>query len=263
MATRKVIRSITDLLSDIAYRKRRAAQVRFAGTPPGRESPRDVYLAACASIGAHLEEDFGFKYAKSGPHARRRSGDFVFQISFQSSAHNVAEEHVALWIHGNVWSPRLKKWRQSQPLLHAWDYVAGGQLGNLQADHCWLEWDLADPQKRDGVIRDAIEAIEELALPYFATFESLPSLFELLQKGDFPAMDIDRVVEFLMCFSDKSTARSAAANSLTRRPDLVRAYQDEYQRYAERGLGSEHLSSGHAKELAFASHAFHFGDLTV
>jgi hypothetical protein len=143
MATRKETRSIADLVADVAYRKRRAAQVRFAGTSPGQESPRDVYLAACASIGAYLDESFGFKYSKSGPHARRRSGDFTFQISFQSDRNNVAGERVGLWIHGNVWSSRLKKWRESQPLLHPFDYVAGGQFGNLQLNHCWLDWDLA------------------------------------------------------------------------------------------------------------------------
>jgi hypothetical protein len=76
MATRKETRSIADLVADVAYRKRRAAQVRFAGTSPGQESPRDVYLAACASIGAYLDESFGFKYSKSGPHARRRTSPF-------------------------------------------------------------------------------------------------------------------------------------------------------------------------------------------
>src|SRR6516164_8329490 len=115
MEARKETRSIADLISDVAYRKRRAAGARFAGTPPGQESPRDVYLAACASIGAYLEQSFGFTYSKSGPHTRRRSGDFTFQISFQSDRNNVAGERVGLWIHGNVQSTRLKKWRESQP----------------------------------------------------------------------------------------------------------------------------------------------------
>ncbi len=262
MAARKETRSIADFVSDVAYRKRRAAQARFGGTPPGQEAPRDVYLAGCASIGWYLEESFGFKYSKSGPHARRRSGDFTFQISFQSSRHNVPGEHVNLCIHGNVSSARIKKWRESQPLLHPFDYVAGGQIGNLQANHCWLDWELADPGKRDESIRDAIKAIEELAFPYFAKFEDLPPLFELLVKEDLPAMTIDRVVEFLMCFANQSRARLAAASFLKRRPDLVRAYQRDYERYTERGLDSEH-PSGYAKQLAFASHAFKFGDLTA
>src|SRR5271166_3109415 len=109
MKARKEIRSIAEFVADVAYRKRRAAQARFAGTQPGQESPRDVYQAACASIGLHLEDSFGFYFAKSGPHARRRAGDFTFQVSFQSDQNNVSGERVGLWIHGNVLSSRLKK----------------------------------------------------------------------------------------------------------------------------------------------------------
>jgi hypothetical protein len=261
MAARKETRSIADLIADTAYRKHRAAQARFAGTPPGQESPRDVYLAACASIGSHLEESFGFIFSKTGPHARRRSGDFTFQIRFQSDRDNIAGERVGLWVHGNVSSSKIKKWRESQPLLHASDHVAGGQLGNLQSNHCWLDWDLADATKRDEVVRDAICAIEDLALPYFARFEDLPSLFKLLVNEDLPAMDIEDVIQFLICFADPSTARSATANFLKRRPDLISEYRRDFERYVERGLGSRH-PSGYADQLAFASRAFSFGDLT-
>lgn len=262
MAARKEIRSIAEFISDVAYRKQRAAQARFAGTPPGREVPREVYLAACASIGTHLADSFGFKYAKSGPHARRRSGEFTFEVSFQSSVHNVAGEHVSLWIHGHVSSAKIKKWRESQPRLSPHDHVAGGQIGNLQTNHRWLDWDLADAAKRDDVIRDAIQAIEELAFPYFAKFEDLSSLVKLLINHDLPAMTIDRAVEFLMCFADQPTARIAATNFFQRRPDLIHAYQRDFQRYAEHGLDSSH-PSGYAKHLAFASHVFKFGDLTA
>jgi hypothetical protein len=74
-------------------------------------------------------------------------------------------------------------------------------------------------------------------------------------------MSIDGVVEFLMCFADQPTARLAGANFFKRRPDLVRSYRREFQKYAERGLDWA-LPSGYAKELAFASHVFRFGDLT-
>lgn len=262
MPVRKETRSISDALADVAYRKQRAALARFSGTPSGQVSSREVYLAACASIGSHLEDSYGFKYAKSGPHARRRSGEFTFQISFQSSHNNVSGEHVALWIHGNVWSPRIKKWRASQGLGDSFDYVAGGQIGNLQTNHCWLDWDLADPIRRDEVIRDAIHVIEELAFPYFARFENLTSLFSFLVREDLPAMTIERAIEFLMCFADQSTARTAAANFLRRRPDLIRAYRRDFERYTERAI-SQFAPSGYAQQLAFASVAFGLGDLSL
>jgi hypothetical protein len=62
MAVRKESRSLRELIADVAYRKRRAAQARFAGTQTGTESSRDVYLAACASIGTHLMESYGFNF---------------------------------------------------------------------------------------------------------------------------------------------------------------------------------------------------------
>ena len=262
MPTRKETRSLTDLVADTAYRKSRAAQARFAGTPPGQEAPRNVYLAACAAIGGYLEESFGFKYAKSGPHARRRSGNFTFQISFQSSRNNIAGEHVVLWIHGNVLSSTMHKWREGHPHLHPSDFVAGGQLGNLQTDHSWLEWDLAEPRKREETIRDASKAIEDLGLSYFAKFEHLPSLFQLLAKEEMPGMTIDHVVNFLMCFADQKTAQSAAANFLKRRPDLLFQYEQSYRRYALDGPESIR-PSGYAEQLAVAAHVFRFGDLTV
>jgi hypothetical protein len=262
MPTRTETHSLADLLADVAYRKSRAAHIRFARSPAGKETPREVYLAACAAIGAHLEEMFGFKYAKSGPRARRRSGDFTFEISFQSSHHNIAGAHVVLWIHGNVWSARMNKWREGQPHVRPSDYVAGGQVGNLQTDHSWLEWNLANRRKRDKTIHDAVKVIEDLALTYFARFEDLPSLFRLLVKEEMPSMEIDRVIEFLMCFADQPTARLAAAKFLKKRRDLLQEYQQSYQRYVKDGLGSKR-PSGYAEQLAFASHAFKFGDLTV
>jgi hypothetical protein len=147
-------------------------------------------------------------------------------------------------------------------LLHAIDYVAGGQIGNLQTNHCWIDWELADPAKRDEVISDASRAIEELAFPYFAKFEDLPSLFKLVVNEDLPAMTIDRVVEFLMCFADQATARLAAASFLKRRPDLVPGYRRDFKRYAQCELNTQRLS-GYTETLAFASHAFQFGDLTA
>lgn len=264
MPPRKETRSLTELLADAAYRKSRDAQVQIAAPPPGPEAAREVYLAACTSIGMHLEESFGFKYAKSGPRARRQSGDFTFHVSFQSSHYNIAGEHVALWIHSVVRSERIKAWREGQPHLrvHLSDYVAGGQVGNLQADHDWLEWELAKRRKREERIRDAIKTIENLALPYFARFEDVPALIAMLVKEDMPSMAIDVVIEFLMCFADQPTARLAAANFLANRPELHDEYKEYYARCSKDG-GDSLRGKGYAGQLALASHAYRFGDLTT
>ena len=229
-------------------------------TTTASESPREIYLAACAEISAHFA-DRGFRFAKSGPHASKRSGDFTYQIGYQSGRRNAAGVSVTLWIHGRVLSKRLREWRSTQPRLGERDGVAGGQIGNLTHDSDWYSWNLADPTTRESTIDSAIATIESVALPYFAQFDNLPELILTLQQSDVPSMCIEGAVEFLMCFADQHAARTAAVNFLHRRPDLVRSYQRDFQRYAERGLDWSH-PSGYAKQLAFASHLFHFGDLT-
>jgi hypothetical protein len=166
-----------------------------------------------------------------------------------------------MWIHAHVFSHRLKQWRKQQPYLDASHDVAGGQIGNLQTDHAWLEWELADPNNRDSVLDDAVSTIENLAFPYFAHFDDLASLTSRLLVEDLPSMPIDCVIEFLMCFSDHQTARRSAANFLQRRPDLLQSYHREFQKYVTCGIVAAR-PSGYAQELAFASHAFEFGDLT-
>lgn len=175
-------------------------------------------------------------------------GEFTFQISFQSDRNNIAGERVGLWIHGNV--------------LHGADYYAGGQIGNLQKNHCWLDWDLADASRRVDVIRDAIRTIEELALPYFARFEDLPTLFTLLVNEDFPGTNIESLTAFLVRFADPSIARMAAANFLKRRPEFLESYRRDFQRYAKSGLDSRRPGN-FAERLAYVSHAFKLGDLTA
>jgi hypothetical protein len=224
------------------------------------ESPRENYAAACAEIAAHFS-DREYRFAKSGPHATRKSGDFTYQIGFQSSHKNVAGVSVKLWIHGTVFSKRLETWRSSHPQLRAIDYVAGGQIGNLTDDTIWHDWNLADPITRQSTIETAISTIELVAMPYFAQFDDLSVFIPKLQHSDVPSMTIDRVIEFLMCFADHHAARTAAVNFLQRRPDLARSYTRDFQRYADRGLDWSH-PSGYAKQLAFASHMFDFGDLT-
>lgn len=224
------------------------------------ESPRELYAAACAEIAGHFSRS-GYRFAKSGPHATRRHCDFTYQIGFQSSQKNVAGVTVKLWIHGTVFSKRLEIWRSSHPQLRAIDYVAGGQIGNLTADTISHDWNLAAPNTRQSTIDAAISMIEAVVLPYFAQFDDLKALLPKLQHSDVPSMPIDRVIEFLMCFADHQAAKTAGANFLKRHPNLVNSYSRDLQHYADRGLDWSH-PSGYARQLAFASHLFDFGDLT-
>lgn len=249
------------MFRDTAYRKRRAAQARQAGTAKDQEKPRDVYLGACASLGSYLTSR-GFKYARSRQRARKESGSFRFEISFSSSHHNVAGEHVCLWAYAGVYSEALRRWRESRPFSRSTDVVAAGQIGNLQPQPCWLEWELADPVRRDDALRDVIGTIEAVAFPYFARFEHLPGVVQALAAGSMPGIGfcIAGVIEFLMCFADARLARNAGVAFLCGHPKLIPGYRRAFQRYAERGL-SWRSASGTA-DLALLSHALEFGDLT-
>ncbi|TPN79450.1 hypothetical protein FJ987_11490 [Mesorhizobium sp. CU2] len=91
-----------------------------------QELPKQVFLDGCRQVSAWLEP-IGFLFAKSGPHASRRAGDWTFKISFQSSNVNVAGEYVELTVHASVCSKALKEWDEGSAWpADASDWVAGG-----------------------------------------------------------------------------------------------------------------------------------------
>lgn len=172
------------------------------------ESCRDVYLQSCASICEPFKAD-GFRYAKSGPKMSKRSGEFTFTVSFQSNRYNVAGESVEFWIHGNVHSPAMKKWRSNNQSLRKDDRVAGGQVGNLRRKYSWLVWDVASAELRGDKIQLAVEAIRTIALPYFAAFEDVPGLCERLEREEVPSMDLEDRIDFLARFATTQAVQNA------------------------------------------------------
>lgn len=253
-------RSLGDLIGDIAYRKQRAGQARFGRAPSASESPKDVYLWSCEAIAKAFESD-GYRYSKSGPHFTRKAGDFVFKVSFQSSRDNVAGEYVALWIHANVVSPTLKKWRiTNRSIRGPYDFVAGGQIGNLAEHPSWLEWNLANPQNREAEVQSAIGRIRELALAYFAEFEDPANIAAKLQRGELVGMDLMCMFDFAACFSSLAAARDVAARFLARRPDLVDEYRERMNHFRRAGL-PDGVPSGWVDQLAALSIRFELGDL--
>ena len=261
MGNRRDNYTLRALVADVAYRKRRAAVARFSGTAPGAEVPREVYLSACGTIADHLGSH-GFSYAKSGPHCRKVGDQFTYRISFQSSYHNVAGEHVSLSVHGAVLSRKFKKWLASHPELYASNYVAGGQIGNLQEEPCWVTWELSDPIDRDETIGNVIQTVDQIVLPYFARFEDIPTLVRSLVAEGCPGMSIRGVVEFLMWLGEESAARSAGKNFLRRRIDLIDAYGVAFAQSNGSDLTAP-MTGSFAENLAFVSHVFGFGDLRI
>ncbi len=254
---------LPEILSEIADRKERAAEVRFGRANVSGEAPRDVYLAGCRSIADALAPD-GFTYAKSSQTATRKHRDFAFRISFQSSHYNIAGELVALGIFAVVYSPTLKKWGKAHPNLtmERWDRVAGGQIGNLVARHSWMEWNLASPAGRDRQIADAIATIRRIALPYFALFEDVPSLVARLTVEDIPSFKPASALDFLMAFATPAAALRAARGMLRRLPEARQSYPAALARLRNDGPPS-HTPTGHGEVLAAATVLFGFPDLTL
>ncbi len=172
------------------------------------ESCRDVYLQSCASICEPFKAD-GFRYAKSGPKMSKKSGEYTFTVSFQSNRYNIPGESVKIWIHANVSSPAMKKWRTNNQSLRKDDRVAGGQVGNLRKKYSWLVWDVANADLRGDRIQCAIEAVRTIALPYFAAFEDVPALCELLEREEVPSMEIEDRIDFLARYATTRAVQNA------------------------------------------------------
>lgn len=192
------------------------------------ESCRDVYLQSCASICEPFKAD-GFRYAKSGPKMSKKSGEFTFTVSFQSSHYNSPGASVKIWSHGLVYSPAMKKWRSSNQSLRGDDCVAGGQIGNLVKKPSWLAWNVASAELRSGKIQLAIEAIRTIALPYFAAFEDVPTMCEHLEREEVPMMSIEQRIDFLACHATTQAVQNAVKQIVTEHeqyaPEITRAME--------------------------------------
>lgn len=253
-------KDIRKVISDTAKRKKRATEARFGGNACSGEMPRAVYLAGCKAIADVTGHD-GYAYAKSGPKLCRKSRDFTFQISFQSSHHNKPGELIALWIHGNVQSPTLKRWRTANPcLLKGSASVAGGQIGNLVPRHSWMEWNLAIPGERDKQIADAVATIKRLVYPYFAMFEDVPRLVRRLVNEDVPSFQPSSALDFLVCFGSQSDAQQAARNMFLRLPGARERYPTALARFRAEGL-PPYIPTVHGEALAAATIIYGFPDL--
>jgi hypothetical protein len=119
----------------------------------------------------------------------KKSGEFTFIVSFQSSRYNRPGVSVCIGIHAYVYSPAMKKWRSSNRSIGGADTcLAGGQIGNLRKKQSWMEWDVASTELRGGKIQLAIDAVRNIALPYFAAFDISRAL-NLLRRNE----QLDRV----------------------------------------------------------------------
>src|SRR5512143_161755 len=248
------MRKLTDLaaiIRETALRKQRAAQMRRSGAPEDLPEPGVVFHDACAAIGHALASD-GLRYAKSGPHLTRKAGDFTYRIRFQSSAHNVRGEYVALWIHANVLSKAIKAWRRRFAPESTWDFVAGGQIGNLESEAGWSEWNVANPENRPSVIEDAVKGIRSIVFPFFARFADQTTALSTLDQWPVPGVEIVPAIELALSYNDRGRAQALLRRFFVQYPDLVAEYRARLDEYRRTGLPT-FRSGGWAADLAKAT----------
>lgn len=253
--------SFEGLVSATARQKAEAAAARSTAT--AAEKPRDVILAACEAIAADLKSD-GFSFSRSVPKLRRTEGDFTFTVLFQSDRNNIAGKRAAVWIHAGVDSAKLAKARRSNPMPWGGDdgpdsgAVTGGQIGNLLANPTWMEWDFANQETRQSEIRDAISAIRNIILPFFALFDDPHGAVELLvqRSGLWPSS----LIQYAKVAVGHEAAE-AAGNSFLKCNPLIRQHYDEaLARFKKDGLptyrtdnGSDLAAIAVANDLDFAA----------
>jgi hypothetical protein len=133
---------------------------------------------------------------------------------------------VTLIAHTAVRSKSFKLWRASrnQP-LGSDDLVTVGQIGNLQAKPKWLEFNLANPQRRDRVISEVVELIRTIALPYFERFSNPREVIAGLISGTMPWWWEPGALEYVACFGTPSQARELLMRYIQMRPDRARNFE--------------------------------------
>jgi uncharacterized protein DUF4304 len=247
------MRKLTDIgaiVRDTAARKQRAAQMRRRPLPDNLEHPRDVFRNSCAAIGKALEPE-GFRYLKSGPALARKGPHFGHAIRFQSSAHNIRGEFVALWIHATVTSKTVGVWRKAMAGA-ANDFVAGGQIGNLEAHPGWTEWNLAAPEARAETIDQAVQAIRAIALPFLDLFSTPAAALHALGTWPHPGIEIVPAIELATSYAASELAQSLLNRFFAIRPELLGEYHERLETFRVNGP-PPYMGGGYASELAVAT----------
>lgn len=247
--TNGFFKNLRSVIDDVASRKHRAAVARTEVQRHEVEPPREVYLAACEQIAASFAVR-GFRYAKTAQRFTLSGAPFSFSVSFQSSHHNVAGEHVALSLAGRVTSRVLKAWRTRQELcFRNDDWVAGGMAHLLGTDFAYVEWDLADPVTRPQTVAEIIRFVDEVVMAYFELFTDPAGVIERLAYSAIPEFQLGSAVEFALCFGTRADAQAILDRFALERPDLVSAASRSVLRFQRDGT-PKHAVNAYAEQVA-------------
>ena len=252
----KAFEKIDDVFADTARRKEEAARARTTRSLETALAPRDVFAGACRQISEAFIAD-GYKYAKSGPHLTKNSDPFSYRISFQSSHNNIPGKHVVLWMHANVHSSRLKKWRGEQLKPYRKDgWVAGGMVHLLNRKSAMLEWELANEDNRRLVVDDAIRFIRSEVFSYFRRFDDSSAVISELCLKEVPAFELASSIEFALCFGNHQQAQLILNRFISQRTDLHDQIETSTQAFRNEGFPAYHPTA-YADQVAWVRTAYH------
>jgi hypothetical protein len=132
-------------------------------------------------------------------------------------------KNIAFVVCANVLSYKFKKWQTQSPIdifkKMPSEYIAGGNIGNLQKTTHYLKWNLANFQIRDAVIEDIILNINTLAIPFFDSFKQIDLLIASIESSGeyFGISDIYHLSKFLSYVASKKLLERTFSNFLTLR----------------------------------------------
>jgi hypothetical protein len=252
---RKLFHNIEAVFADTGARKTAAAKSRANVSSSAAEPSRDVYLNACRQIAEAFAGD-GYKFAKSGPHFTKKDDPFIYCVSSQSSHNNIPGQHVVLWMHAWVRSPKLANWRRRQPHPHRDDdYVAGGMVHLLNRKHAMIEWELADISTRKATIEDAVRFVRSDVFPYFQKFSDPTALILELHTKNVAEFGVASSVEFALCFGSPEQAQRILDRYIAQRPDLRNQIEQSTQTFLREGF-PEFFATSYADQVAWVRTAY-------
>ena len=228
-------KDVAAVFRETALAKQRAADNRFKPRPDGVEAPRDIYLAACASVA----EAVGYRFSKSGPTATKQAGRTRFRLLFQSDRNNVAGLHVRMLVHGMVENAEFKRWQtETSWPLQATGVILSGQIGNFQTLPDWMSWEISDPSTRAARIDDLIDQVRRLAFPLFERCLDLDAFAQDLVRGPIAGMYETFAVGLCAWRLGPKAAETCLDMCLNSFGDLRRTFREERDRLMSGGVPS-------------------------
>src|SRR5262249_17822600 len=137
---------------------------------------------------------------------------------------------VTLIVHLLIKAKSICDWRKSlsQP-LRLDDLVSGGQLGNLRPRPKWIEFNLANANSRASVLKEAVELIYSVALPYQERFHDRAQVIADLLSGRIPWFGEQLALDYVACYGTKVQTQALLDRYLSEFPDQLEEFRVKFE----------------------------------